>query len=58
MKIDNAICVFVDELSKSLDVYIPTWGGGNDRGGGQRITLRVIGLDPEDIERMDFIAIS
>ncbi len=57
MNIDNAICVFVDELSKSLDVYIPTWAGGNDRGRGQRITLRVIGLDPEDIERMDFIAI-
>ncbi len=49
---------FVNDFLKSLDAYIPAWRGGRFYKAGQRITLRVIGFDPEDIERMDFIAIS
>ncbi|MEM1394776.1 MAG: ankyrin repeat domain-containing protein [Cyanobacteria bacterium P01_H01_bin.150] len=49
---------FVDDFIKSLDAYIPTWGGSNHNGAGQRKILRIIGFDPEDIERMDFIAIN
>lgn len=49
---------FVNELLKSLDAYIPTWRGGRFYQAGQRITLRVIGFDSEDIERMDSIAIT
>ncbi|MEM6755340.1 MAG: hypothetical protein AAF630_20500, partial [Cyanobacteria bacterium P01_C01_bin.38] len=49
---------FVNDFIKSLDAYIPTWGSRNRNGAGQRKILRIIGFDPEDIERMDFIAIS
>lgn len=49
---------FVNDSIKSLDAYIPTWGGSNHNGAGHKKVLRVIGFDPEDIERMDFIAIS
>ena len=49
---------FVDDFFKSQDAYVPAWGSsGRNNGAGQRVTLRVIGLDPEDIEPIDFIAV-
>ncbi|MEO0839743.1 MAG: ankyrin repeat domain-containing protein [Cyanobacteria bacterium J06643_5] len=49
---------FVNDFIKSLDAYIPTWGGSNHNGAGKRKILRIIGFNSEDIERMDFIGIS
>ncbi|BAY82573.1 ankyrin [Calothrix parasitica NIES-267] len=57
-EIDTDEFKFVNDFIKSLDAYIPTWGGRNHNGAGHKKVLRVIGFDPEDIERMDFIAIS
>ncbi|WP_460201825.1 ankyrin repeat domain-containing protein [Scytonema sp. NUACC21] len=49
---------FVDDFFKSQNAYIPAWGShGWGNNAGRRVTLSVIGLDPEDVERMDFIAV-
>ena len=49
---------FVDDFIKSQDAYIPGFHRSRYDGAGQKIILEVIGYDPEDIERMDFVAVA
>ena len=48
---------FVNDFFQSQDAYVPVWSSGSWSRSGQQVTLRVTGLDPQDIDRMDFVAV-
>ncbi|MCP4656975.1 MAG: hypothetical protein GY856_16310 [bacterium] len=50
-------CDFVDDFFRDLDAFVPSWGIGRGGKAGKKYRLEIDGIEPEDIARMDFVAV-
>ncbi len=48
---------FVDAFLRGHDAFVPSWGGGWGAKAGEKHRLEIGGIEPEDFERMDFVAV-